>query len=96
MITWHYRVFKEDNGDYIIRELFYDEAGCIVGCTQEAVEPFGDSLAELAAQIEAFKQALTLPVLTLADVPLRQGKKKQPLNGHTMSHHQVMAELGSA
>ncbi len=94
MIVWDYRVFKEDNGDYIIREVFYDGKGCIVGCTKDAVEPFGTSLQNLAEQIEAFKKALTLPVLTLEDVPIRQKEKKRQPNGRTVLHKQVMAELG--
>ena len=94
MITWDYRIFKEDNGDYIIREVFYDEEGCIIGCTEDGVEPFGQSLEDLAEQIEAFKQALTLPVLTLADIPLKQEAKKRQNNGQNISHEQLMVELG--
>lgn len=94
MIVWDYRVFKEDNGDYIIREVFYDDKGCIVGCTKDAVEPFGTSLQDLTEQIEGFKKALTLPVLTLADVPIRQKEKKRQSNGQNVSHKQVMTELG--
>ena len=28
-IKWNYRVFLEDNGDYIIREVFYEADGAI-------------------------------------------------------------------
>ncbi len=38
-IKWNYRVFLEDNGDYIIREVFYEADGAIAGCTENAVEP---------------------------------------------------------
>ncbi len=69
MITWNYRVFREDDGDYIIREVFYNANGAIVGCTQDAVEPTGRSLEALAEDIASFQAALTLPVLTLADIP---------------------------
>ena len=27
MITWNYRVFQESEGDFTIREVFYDEVG---------------------------------------------------------------------
>lgn len=40
-IKWNYRVFLEDNGDYIIREVFYEAGGAIAGCTENAVEPWG-------------------------------------------------------
>ncbi len=69
MITWEYRVFREDDGDYIIREVFYDENGQLLGCTADAVEPIGQSLAELTEDIRAFQAALDLPILTLADMP---------------------------
>lgn len=93
MIKWEYRVFKEDNGEYVIREVFYDDKGCIVGCTKDAVEPFGTSLQDLTEQIEAFKKALTLPVLTLADIPIRQQEKKRLSKGQNISHKQVMADM---
>ncbi len=94
MITWEYRVFQEDNGEYIIREVFYDDEGCLVGCTQDAVEPYGSSLEELTKQIEAFKQALTLPILTLADVPIRENRTKHQKNSQTLSSKKIMTELG--
>lgn len=69
MMTWSYRVFREANGDYIIREVFYDEEGAILTCTANGVEPMGRSLEELAADITSFQEALQLPVLTLDDIP---------------------------
>lgn len=94
-IKWNYRVFLEDNGDYIIREVFYGDNGEIAGCTENAVEPWGKSLEELAKNIEWFKEALTLPVLTLADIPepLRRSESHQERNDN-ISHEQLMAELG--
>ena len=69
MMTWNYRVFREDDGDYVIREVFYDEEGTVLGCTADPVEPYGQSLEELARDIEWFQEAVTLPALTLADMP---------------------------
>jgi hypothetical protein len=82
-IKWNYRVFLEDNGDYIIREVFYEAGGVIAGCTENAVEPWGKSLEELAKNIEWFKEALTLPVLTLADIP------EQPIGNQSLSKCEV-------
>lgn len=95
-MVWDYRVFKEDNGDYVIREVFYDDQGSIIGCTRDAVEPFGTSLQDLTQQIESFKESLAMPVLTLADVPIREKKKRQKSNDKKVSQKQVMAELGLA
>ena len=95
MISWNYRVFREKNGDYVIREVFYEEDGSILGCTESAVEPWGRSLEELARDIESFKEALMLPVLTLADIP--DGETKQERSNersNNISHEQLLAELG--
>ena len=94
MITWNYRVFLEANGDHIIREAFYDEDGAIIGCTENVVEPSGQSLGELAQDIEWFRQALDLPILTLADIPLDQDLERRQGNGQFVSHEQLLAELG--
>jgi hypothetical protein len=40
-MTWNYRVFREPNGDYVIREVYYEADGSIVACTENAAEPFG-------------------------------------------------------
>lgn len=94
MMTWNYRVFREDDGDYVIREVFYAENGSIIGCTADAVEPFGTTIEELAQSIEDFKAALTLPVLTLKDIPESVAELKHRKNGKTISHEQLRAQLG--
>ncbi len=96
MMTWNYRVFKEKNGEYIIREVHYDANGSIVACTERAVEPFGESLKELAKDIEWFKEALTLPVLTLADIPQPKEHKRKRDRRKNMSREQLEEELGVA
>ena len=95
MITWNYRVFQEPNGDRIIREVFYAEDGAIISCTENAVEPKGKTLEELARDIESFKQALMLPALTLADIPAKQMKPNRSQKpNNNISHKQLIAELG--
>ncbi len=94
MMNWNYRVFQEPNGDHIIREVFYAEDGSIISCTENAVEPIGQSLEALAKDIEAFKEALTLPVLTLADIPMSSSKKSHDERHKNISHEQLMLELG--
>lgn len=93
MITWNYRVFREDDGDYIIREVFYDEQGTILGCTADAVEPIGSSLAELAEDIGSFQEALNLPVLTLADMPPAPKERAPRDRSHNRSLEAVLQEL---
>jgi len=94
MMTWNYRVFREDDGDYVIREVFYAEDGSIITCTANSVEPFGSSLEELAQSIEDFKAALALPVLTLKDIPESHSEREYHKNGNTISHEQLRAQFG--
>lgn len=94
MITWDYRVFREDDGDYIIREVFYADDGTLLGCTANAVEPVGHTLEELAGSIEEFKAALALPVLTLNDMPTPISTPEQRLAGRRVSSAEARALLG--
>ena len=94
MMTWNYRVFQEDDGQYVIREVFYTEDGAILSCTVNAVEPFGSTLEELAQSIDDFKAALALPVLTLKDIPESASVLEEKKNGKTISHEQLRRQLG--
>ncbi|MCX7838258.1 MAG: hypothetical protein N2559_02220 [Anaerolineae bacterium] len=95
MMTWEYRVFREEDGTYVIREVYYDN-GSIVACTEKAVTPMGESLEELQKDIEWFKEALELPVLTLADIPSHLNKQHPKDRSKNLSLEQVRAELGLA
>jgi|GEM_PF-505205 len=94
MMTWEYRVFRETDGAYVLREVFYNDNGTLMGCTENAVEPMGESLKELAADIEWFKDALKLPVLTLADMPRPTERKIKKDRSGNRTLEQVSAELG--
>lgn len=94
-VTWNHRVFKEANGDFILREVFYDQNGSILGCTEKSIEPFGRSLEELADDIQSLQAALSLPILTLDDVPVQNLAEKPPSEKpKNISQEQLMAELG--
>jgi hypothetical protein len=95
MMEWNYRVFREKDGDYTIREVFYDANGSIFACTENAVEPMGESLEELAQDLEWFREASTLPVLTLADIPRRERKTKRRDGRENLPHEQLASQLGS-
>ncbi|MBP1468617.1 hypothetical protein EYB53_023085 [Candidatus Chloroploca sp. M-50] len=94
MITWNYRVFREDDGDFIIREVFYDDDGAILGCTAHAVEPCGRSLEELTTSLADFQAALALPTLTLGDMPQPSMERPTAPRGCTLSSAEVRAKLG--
>jgi hypothetical protein len=93
MITWNYRVFQEPEGDFTIREVFYNEGGEITGCTANPVEPFGETLAELHQCLQDFQAALELPILTLADLP-QCSEFPRSLSSNSLSSEQVYEALG--
>jgi hypothetical protein len=67
-MTWNYRVvIRQDPDDpseqFGIHEVYYDSSGQIEAWTEEPCTPFGESLAELAADIEHMGQALSKPPL---------------------------------
>jgi uncharacterized protein (DUF433 family) len=63
-----YRVFREDNGQYTVHEVFLESDGSIVTYGRTPVCPRAGSPDELTREVEAFKQALALPALTAAEV----------------------------
>jgi hypothetical protein len=93
MITWNYHVFRESTGEYVIREVFYSDDGSILTCTATPAEPAGQTLEALEEEINSFREALKLPVLTLDEIPAPR------TNGH-ISHRegntsieQILSEL---
>jgi hypothetical protein len=94
MITWNYRVFRESNNEYIIREVFYHDDGSILGCSADAVEPYGQSLDELARTLDDFQAALTLPVLTEADLPQSGEPVQVEARRATVRHEDIRSVLG--
>ncbi len=93
MITWNYRVFQDDDGDYVLREVVYAEDGTIVSCTENAVEPCGRSLTELAQSLADMADALTLPVIRLTDIP-QPASPTSPQRQTTSSSEELRARLG--
>jgi hypothetical protein len=94
MMTWNYRVFQEEDGDYVVREVFYDEEGAIVTCTTDAVEPVGGTLDELRQCLDDFRAALAQPVLTLKDIPEATPRSQNQMPGKTISQAELRAQLG--
>lgn len=68
MSTWNYRVLErtdKNSGDttYAIHEVYYNDEGKPDGCTENSVAPMGESLAELKADMDHYRQALEKPTL---------------------------------
>ena len=59
---WNYRVMSR-GGELAIHEVHYDDADNVVGWSESPSFPAGEFLEELAANLEQYADALSLPVL---------------------------------
>lgn len=66
-MTWLYRVFHEQDG-YCVRVVLYASDGTIIGYHREPASPSGRTAEELAQDIEWFRHAFELPILTIEEV----------------------------
>ncbi len=69
MSFWNHRVIhryneEHDSHTYHIHEVYYDDDGSIEGWTEKAMEPFGETPAELREDIRHFIKAFQKPILT--------------------------------
>ncbi len=72
-MSWNYRVISSpDPGggpdQFGIHEVYYDSSGRVEAWTEESCDPFGESLAELEADVEMMSAALSKPVLLEAEL----------------------------
>ena len=68
-MTWNYRVIRRPDPSgasdrFGIHEVHYDSFGRIEMWTEASCDPFGESLAELKADMEMMSAALSKPVLS--------------------------------
>lgn len=72
MRTWNYRLVKTlTSGDheYTFREVYYNDAGDVLYWSAGPCYPAGETLDEVAHDVQHMQEALTLPVLTATDLP---------------------------
>jgi hypothetical protein len=64
---WNYRVLRKNHPEgittYHVHEVTYDDDGSIMGWSVEPVEPFGESVEDLQADVHYFLQAFRRPIL---------------------------------
>ncbi len=94
-MLWTYRVFHDKDG-YCIRVVYYERDGTLISYQKEPAMPTGTTAEELLQDIEAFKQALELPILTMEELDtelasLPPKPKKDRSQNKTLD--QVMTEL---
>lgn len=73
MSYWNYRVIRRRYPDsdaisYQIHEVYYADNGSIEHWTEDPVQPFGESAAELREEIRFFLQAFRRPILGWTEV----------------------------
>lgn len=76
-MSWNYRVINrkynhpltgEETNEYGIYEVFYNKNGTIYACSKHKMEPHGETIYELIADLEFMKAALEKPILNYDDI----------------------------
>ncbi|MCG9886962.1 MAG: hypothetical protein MH825_15620 [Cyanobacteria bacterium] len=97
-MIWTYRVFRDRQGRYSIREVFCEGDSTIINYDKTPVSLMGASLEELMQLVQWFKEAFDLPVLSLESIDEQLAiHEAQPSPDYRdgLSIDQVMAELAA-
>lgn len=65
---WDYRMVLAGNGEWGIREVFYDKDDVVLGWTGYPAAPWGDTPEELAGVLTRMQKAADRPPLVEADL----------------------------
>lgn len=96
-MLWTYRVFHDRDG-YCIRVVYYERDGTLISYQKEPAMPTGATTEELLQDIEAFKQAFELPILTMEELDIKIASyppKPKRDRSQNKTLDQVMSELES-
>ncbi|RUT02505.1 hypothetical protein DSM106972_059830 [Dulcicalothrix desertica PCC 7102] len=97
-MIWTYRVFRDNQGRYSIREVFYNRDNKIVNYSKAPVVIVGASFQELMQLVQWFREAFDLPVLSLEEVDneiATQPENQKSDHSKNISLRQVIAELST-
>ncbi len=97
-MIWTYRVFRDSQGRYSIREVFYERDHRIVNYSKTPVTLVGASFEELMQLVQWFKEAFDLPVLSLEEIDTQLAThetRKSLDHSRNISLKQVIAELAT-
>lgn len=97
-MIWTYRVFRDNQGRYSIREVFYDRNNTIINYSKTPVSGVGTSFEELMQLVQWFREAFDLPVLSLEEVDAEiatQPRTQKSDRSRNLSLKQVIAELAT-
>ncbi len=94
-MNWRYRVFHDEDG-YCVRVVLNERDGALIGYHHEPAVPTGRTPEELAQDIEWFKQAFELPILTITEVEAelaQQSRRPAPTNSRRKLLEELETEL---
>ncbi|BAZ10377.1 hypothetical protein NIES4071_21920 [Calothrix sp. NIES-4071] len=97
-MSWTYRVVRDNQGRYSIREVFYNRDKKIINYSKAPVAVVGASVQELMQLVQWFREAFDLPVLSLEDIDNEistQPKTNKSERSKNISLQQVIAELST-
>ena len=96
-MMWTYRVIRDNNNRFSVREVFYERDGTIISIAQNPYAPVAASLEELEQEIRWLKKAFELPVLSAKALESKRGiQAANQASSHRkkFSLEQVRAQLG--
>lgn len=95
-MIWTYRVVRDELGRYSVREVFYERDGTLITYSKTPVAPVGASAEDLLHQMQSFREAFDLPILSITELEaaLSNQAQEQPKKiGPNISLEQLKAEL---
>ena len=72
----NFRVVLRD-GQYAVHEVFLNDEGRVVGCTQDPVSPTAETMDALAAELKKYQLALKEPALDFTQLQSQDEQKRQ-------------------
>lgn len=100
-MIWTYRIFRDSDGRYSIREVYYEDDGSLISYGKKAAMPVESSFENLLQMVEWFREAFDVPVLSLAEVeseiathaPDASAQKDLSERAQTVPLKQLIAQL---
>jgi hypothetical protein len=96
-MIWTYRIVRDEIGRYSVREVYQERDGTLLTYSKTPVAPIGSSAEDLLHQMQNFRDAFELPILSIAELEAalsKQEKKSTKKTGANISLQELKAELG--
>lgn len=75
MGTWNYRIVRNADGFLEMREVYYDKSGTPNAMTEGGIYACGETLSEVASDLELMSEALSKPILVEFDIGHEDGQE---------------------